>query len=240
MTQIPPSVQPIGDHPAPAAPAQGSRKMAGSALALGICAFIPCLGVITGIIGIILGIVALVKRKAGQAMAIIGIVLGGLGILIGQAIGAVLVTILVPVVMVAMGDSQKTVCQNNVSVIGRSIEMYRVNHDKYPADLAELVSEGLISENSLRCPGASKEALRSLPLKDGREITSGYFYLPPPRDADPGTMVLCDYRGNHTDWRTVLYLDGTVQLLEEGTFRSQLALPKNAAFADALREADQP
>lgn len=241
MTQIPPPMPPIGDYRGPAVPAQGSRRMAGAALGLGISAFIPCLGVITGIIGITLGIVALVKRKAGQGIAIAGIVVGGFGILIGQAMTLILVTIFVPVVMGGLGESPKTVCQSNVGVIGKSINSYRKDHDgKYPADLAELVSEGFIAERTLRCPSASEDAARSLPYKYGGEITSYYFYLPPPADADPETMVLCDYRANHKDGRTVLYVDSTVEFVEEEVFRRQLALPKNAAFAEALRKADPP
>lgn len=240
MTQVPPPMPPIGQYPAPAAPAQGSRAMAGASLGLGIAAWIPCLGVITGIIGIILGIVALAKRKAGQGMAIAGIGAGAFGILIGQTIGLVLVTILVPVVMVAMDKSQRTVCQSNVRVIGKSISMYDQDHGKYPPDLGELVSEGLITEGTFRCPGASEGTARSLPLKDGGEITSNYFYLPPPADANPKTIILCDYEENHMDGRTVLYFDGTVQFLKEEVFNRQLDLPQNAAFAEALREADQP
>lgn len=241
MTQAPSPMPPIGQDPAPAAPAQGSRKMAGAALGLGIAAWIPCLGVITGIIGIILGILALVKRKAGQGMAIAGIAVGGFGILIGQAIGAVLVTILVPVVMMALDSSDRTVCKSNVDMIGRSIRSYRQEHNgKYPADLAELVSEGFLAEKAFRCPSASEGTARSLPYKYGGEITSYYFYLPPPAGAHPKTMVLCGYRGNHTDERTVLYVDRTVEFLKEEAFNRQLALPFNAAFGEALRKADPP
>lgn len=235
MTQVPPPVPPAAQYP-PVAPVKGSQAMAGAAMGLGISALIPCLGFVPGIIGIILGIVALVKRKAGQGMAIAGIAVGALGILIAQSIG---VTILVPVIMAGIGESQRTVCQSNVNVIGRSIDRYRQDHDgKYPADLAELVSEGLLAEGAFRCPGASEGTARSLPLKDGGKINSNYFYLPPPADADPETMVLCDYRGNHTDGRTVLYVDGNVEFVEEGVFLRQLALPPNAAFAAALREAE--
>lgn len=237
MTQAPSPMPPIGQDPAPAAPAQGSRKMAGAALGLGISALIPCLGVVTGIIGIILGIVALVKRKAGQAMAIAGIAVGGFGMLVAQLIG---VTILVPVVMAGRDAAQRVACSSNMTVIGANIHMYRGEHDKYPPDLAELVSEGLIPEVTCHCPSASEGTARSLPLKDGGEISSNYFYLPPAADADPGTMVMCDYRGNHADGRNVLYLDGSVHFLKEGVFHSQLALPQNAAFAEALREVEPP
>ena len=235
MTQVPPPVPPAAQYP-PVAPVKGSRAMAGAALGLGISALIPCLGFVPGIIGIILGIVALVKRKAGQGMAIAGIAVGAFGILVGQAIG---VGILRFSITAGRDSAQTAVCQTNVGVIGRSIDMYRQDHDgKYPADLGELVSEDFIPAITLHCPGASDDAGHSLALKDGGEISSNYFYLPPPADADPKTMVLCDYRGNHKDGRTVLYVDGTVRILEEEAFRSKLILPRNAAFAEALHEAD--
>ncbi len=237
MTEIPPPVQPIGQYPAPAAPARGSRAMAGAALGLGIAALIPCLGAVTGIIGIILGIVALVKRKAGQGMAIAGIVVGGFGLLIGQAIG---LAILLPAFSGAVSSAQKAACQANVRMIGRSIDMYKQDHDKYPADLFELVSEDLIPGSTLRCPGASEGTAPSLPLKDGARISSGYFYLPPAADADPRTIVACDFRWNHKDGRSVLYVDDTVRFLEEEVFLSQLALPHNAALAEALRDIEPP
>ena len=235
MTEVPPPVQRGAQYPPPAL-AEGSRAMAGTSLGLGISALIPCLGVITGIIGIILGIVALAKRKAGQAMAIAGIIVGAFGILIFQALGA---AILVPSVVGIRHAKQKAVCAANVHLIGASIQMYRTDHRKYPANLGELVSEGLMPDVTCRCPGASKGTARPLSLKDGREISSNYFYLPPP-GADPETIVLCDYRDNHEDGRTVLYSDGSARFLEREVFNRELALPRNGAFAEAIRKAEPP
>ena len=249
MTQATPPVPSAAQY-TPVAPVKGSRAMAGCALALGISAFIPLVGLLTGIIGIILGFVALVKRKAGRGMAIAGIAVGGVGILIGQP-----VAILLPG-FIAERDSQQTdMCQFKLRFLGRQIDSYRRGYNdkhRYPADLAELVSEGFIPKSSLRCPGpgASDDARHSLALKDGREITSNYFYLPPAAGADPMTIIMCDYRGNHKDGRNVLYAETVLQsldtylararFLEEEVFRSQLALPKNAAFAKALREVEPP
>jgi hypothetical protein len=64
------------------------------ALIFGICGFIPFLGILLGLVGLIMGIIALATRKAGRGFAVAGLVLG----LIAMLLHVVLV---VPVLLYA-------------------------------------------------------------------------------------------------------------------------------------------
>ena len=61
-----------------------------AALVFGILGLVTCwvpfLGILLGLIGLILGIVSMIKKSGNKAFGIIGIVLGGIGMIICVAI----------------------------------------------------------------------------------------------------------------------------------------------------------
>lgn len=67
-----------------------TNNLAVSSLVLGIFALISCwiffIPFVIGVIGLITGIISLVKKRPGSMMAIAGIILSAIGLLIGAAL----------------------------------------------------------------------------------------------------------------------------------------------------------
>ena len=139
--------------PQPPMPTVKPAKTAGlaiAALALGCCSFIPCLGVVCGIIGIIFGIVALSKNLGGKGLAIGGIVTGVVGILLVQVI--LMTAMILPALGRARGLAKQACCEVNLDGIGKATQIYSANNnDKYPPNLQVLLDENLITPNLLKC-----------------------------------------------------------------------------------------
>ena len=66
----------------------------------------------------------------------------------------------------------------------------------------------------------------------------GYFYIQPASLPEAGAFSLCDLKGNHDQARWVVFSDGMTEMLTEAEFQAALQLPRNAAFAAALKKAD--
>ena len=119
------------------------KKTSGLAIAslvLGIVG--PCTVGLGSIIGIILGIVGLVKigrsagAKGGQGLAIAGIVVSGLGILLLPALLGMLAAILMPAVISARDMAIATSSVNNVKHLCIAAQTYAASHSQQlpPAD----------------------------------------------------------------------------------------------------------
>ena len=227
MTQMPPT------PPAPVeAPPIDGPKVSGLAIAaliLGICSFVPLLGLLTGPVAIVLGIVALARKVSGKGLAIGGVATGLAGLVLVQAMMIAAITILLPALSHSRELPNRVSCQANLNAIGKAIALYKAsNRDIYPPDVHYLVRAEFIGEKMLRCPSSDS----------GREMD--YFYLPSTEEADGQTIVACDYRRNHKDGRGVLFAGLYVKYMSEKAFQVDLDLPINAEFAAALREAEGP
>ena len=226
MTATPPPVAPPSPHPA--AP-QKTSGLAVGALILGICGIVPCLGILLGGAGIVLGILALAKNAAGRGLAVGGIIAGLGGIVVGQVLMVVIA--LVPMLTRAKEGAKQALCGGNLNAIGKGIAMYCTeNQDAYPADLEVLARQGFGPVELWQRPSA------------GGRRRCDYFYFPPadPADALVYMLVACDLKGNHPDGRNVLYVQGNVKWLDENDFQAELGKPVNAAFAAALKKAEGP
>jgi prepilin-type processing-associated H-X9-DG protein len=137
MSNVPP-VQPAAEPPAAPAKAKTSG-LAIASLALGIAG--PCTLGLGSIIGLILGIVGLVKigrsagAKGGRGLAIAGIAVSGLGIAILPFLG-MLAAILMPAMFGAMDAARAAVSVNNVNQLCTAAQVYATSHDQQlpPAD----------------------------------------------------------------------------------------------------------
>jgi len=233
MTQAP-SIGPGTPPPAmpqpPADPAARSGAgMSIAALVLGICAIIPIVGALTGLAAIILGIVALATKRKGAGMAIGGIVTGAVCGFLGQII--LLTSLLLPTLSRSRSLARRAVSAANLNQIGKASEMYQANYDVPAPTLQHLVDEGLVGAKSLKYPGAGT----------GRD--SDYLYEPPPPEVDLSVPILvaCELKGDYTDdGRNVLYNASAVKWLSSDAFAAELAKPENAAFAAALKAAEDP
>ena len=110
----------------PSAPGKG---LAIAALVLGICTIIPGLGMLCGLIGLVLAIIALAGRSAAKGMAAAGLVLSVvLGF--GQVLG---VSILLPSLSRARELSKRTVCASNLRGTGQAMFIYaNENNEEFP------------------------------------------------------------------------------------------------------------
>jgi len=137
MSNVPP-VQPVAAPPAAPAKAKTSG-LAVASLVLGIVG--PCTVGLGSIIGLILGIVGLVKigksagAMGGRGLAIAGIVVSGLGILLLPVIG-MLAAILWPAVHNARDMARAASSANNVNQLCKAAHQYAASHRQQlpPAD----------------------------------------------------------------------------------------------------------
>jgi hypothetical protein len=186
---------------------------------LGLCSLI--MGPVPGLIGLILGIVALAQKTLRRGMAITGIVTGTVSLLLMPAL-------LVPAFRHGRNSARISVCAANLNSIGKGYFIYAAKYDTPPPDIDTLIRQGTAAK-AFQCPSA----------RTGRR--SDYFYLPAGGDADPLTIIACDFKGNHPDGtRSVLTHTGMVRTLSEAAFQVELTQPYNAAFAEALRKVEGP
>jgi prepilin-type processing-associated H-X9-DG protein len=230
MTQTPP---PISESPHDHQYEEPRGKgLAIGALVLGLLGLIPFVGPLLALVGIILGIVALVKHAPGRGLAVGGIIAGLLSPLTTVLlVGAVLI----PAYGHARERAMRARCGANLNGIAKATIVYQTQYlDEWPADLQALVADGTVPTEMLLCPS----------IESGRDVD--YFYLPPNQPADAlaapeSVIIACDYRDNHAGkGRNVLYADGHVMWLEEVDFQAELGYAENAAFAAALRAKEGP
>ncbi len=160
-----PAATPGGPPPAPisAPPTPVERKtsaLAITSLVLGVLA-LPTCG-ITGLIGLVLGIVALVKinrsagRLSGMGFAIAGICLSGVFLLMLPVCGA----LLLPALAKAKEKAQNITCMNNVRQLGLGVMMYSSDHgDKFPpANIwCDAILTNVGSSKVFICPSAHSD-----------------------------------------------------------------------------------
>jgi serine/threonine protein kinase/HEAT repeat protein len=212
MNPAPLSQSPVFQPPAP----RRARGWAIWSLVLALVGLIPILGLVTGVVGLLLGIVALVKQTTSKGIAIAGTVIGCVSaLMIPVHLGALSGTM--AVARFATGTTQ---CITNLKTVGLAIEEYRGKHGgMYPPDLAALVREGMISKETLRCP-----------LHEG-EV--GYAYSRPPGRQARGIIAwdLHSHKavGKTSVGRKVLEANLAVRFLSEAEFS---AAPKAAHFAE--------
>jgi len=202
------SPSPFATQQPPGLQMQRAKGLAIWALILGIIGVIPVLGLATGLAGLALGIVALVKQTTSKGMAIAGTVLGGIG------------TLMIPFHIIVLTGSimgmkfgaQTTVCMSNLKTIGLAVISYREkNGGRYPDSLEALEKAGLVSAKVLRCP-----------LSDDKSGRPGFEYAPP-SSPDAQGIIAWDRFPHKTNniiiGRNVLQTDGSVRFLNEQQFR---------------------
>ncbi len=229
MTETPqmPPPGPVPQQP-PMLPAEGPpKKAAGLALAalvLGICSFVPCLGLLTAPVGAILGIVALAMGTTEKGKAAGGLATAVVGFVIGQTL---MVAILLPALSHTRELAKRAICAANLHGIGQATALYvGENMDVFPPTLQHLIEAGQ-PEDIFVCPS------------DEDAEPFDYFYLATDSNAPGNTLMACDFEGNHDDYRNMLRADFSTMNVDEEEFEALLQEPQNAAFAAALREAEK-
>jgi|GEM_PF-2013676 len=184
MTQMPPPAQPSG--PQFFEPQQAPRGVSGlavAALVLGICGIIPLLGIPLGLVGIILGIVALTQNVGGKGLALAGVIVGACGVVF---VNTLILAILMPALGGARELAKQAACQANLNMIGKACKLYSaMSQDLYPYPMIAamgnpnapldsgtkdspfqcspngmnnvwlLIQQNLLSPNAFKCPSDS-------------------------------------------------------------------------------------
>jgi hypothetical protein len=229
VLRLGPAIPARGPPPIPRSPTGPARTktsgMAIASLVLGILGLFSC--GIASLVGLVLGIVSLVKiRKSkgelrGNGVAITGICLSAVFTLFGLALGAAL---LLPAFAQSQsrarsfnsqpqfqGQSQgpRLSCVNNLQQIGLAARLWANDHnDTFPPDFLSMSNE-IVSPTVLICPGDTRRNLpagASWSQLTSRNIT--YEYLKPGLKEDSSMMnsviFRCPIHG------TVCYGDGSV------------------------------
>ncbi len=210
-TAPPPSPPPPASANPPPAPQSRARGLAITSLVLGIVGVVPIVGLATGLIGLALGIVALVRRTTSKGVALAGTIAGGIATLMIP----LHITMLIPVLAAAKFGANTAVCLTNLKSIGASIATYRERHNgAYPAHLNTLVSQGLLPAKTLQCP-----------LLTGAKGGTGYDYARP--SGEEQVILAWDRiphraKGTPITGRNVLFADLSVRFLNEPVFQETL------------------
>lgn len=178
------------------------------AMVLGLIGLIPVLGLATGLLGLVFGIVALIKKTSKKGLAITGIVAGGLAVLF--------IPIHITVLMSQKYIAQTVVCSHNFNQIGKAISLYKTRHGgQYPPNLQALVKEGFLKEESLTCPVENEQGKKG-----------GYAYRRP-QGTNNTVLIAWDlvpHRSgkNGVSGRNVLDAGLKIRFVDEKNFSTEL------------------
>ena len=192
------------------------ERRAGLAIAsliLGVVGF--CTFGIAGIVGVILGIVALVKAShepqldRGKGLAIAGIVTGTVSLLMLT----ILPLILLPSLARARELAKRSVCSANLRTVEISLQSYVEEHGQQPPNLTTLVDEKWLVSGVLNCPSVDPAVSQTLP----------YIWIRGADCADADNVVLYEPLNNHRgQGGNVLFCDGHVEFVPDADWEQVL------------------
>lgn len=191
--------------------------MAIAALVCGIAGIVTCIP-IAGIVGLVLGIVALVRANdrpreyGGRGMAIAGICTGGASLII---VPALLVAILLPSLSRARELAKRAVCAANMRNVGVALMTYaRDNGDEFPPNAQLLIDAGLCTPKMFQCPSEG----------NGPEAGADFQYVAGLNSRDPRDWILLyeDAAHHNGEGGNLLYLDDHVEFRKEPAYSAEL------------------
>jgi len=247
-------VSSMPDAPPPVAagsgktPSSGTRQTteptAVASLVLGILSFM-CFSVVTGIPAIICGHLARARIRqsrgasGGNAMAVIGLILGYLSLIgILFIVGA-----FYPIFSSARGKSLEYTCMNNLKQIGVACQMYAADFDgNFPVDLNILAAQKYLPAfNCYVCPGTKTTAAGNLEeFSRGGYCDYQYFGMNLKEGPDTNkTILIADRTGNHRDMFNIGFADGHVLRLS-GKSLEEIALKNGYSLTVPVTPAAGP
>jgi hypothetical protein len=180
--------------------------LATASLVLGILGLVCLLPIISPILALIFGIIALgqISRSCGsikgQGRAIAGLVLGGVGLLV--IIPAFLAALLLPALNQARFKARQAACVNNVKQIGLGCAMYADEHNGTLPRKIDDLKPYITSTNIFVCPQA----------RDMSRYSYAFVGVTNKWEEDPNLVILREIEPNHHGKRTVLFDDGHVEV----------------------------
>ena len=190
-----------------------------ASLVLGVVGF--CTIGIAGIVGVILGIVALVKAShepqvdRGRGFAIGGIVTGAVSLLSSLIVFPLMIAILLPSLSVARETAKQAVCAANLRDVEVALRSYVEEYGQEPPDLTGLVGESRLYPARLYCPGVE--------LSPPVSQAPTYIWIRGADCADADNVVLYEPLQNHGgEGGNVLFCDGHVEFVLEADWQQTL------------------
>ncbi len=189
-----------------------------ASLVLGIVGF--CTGGIAGVVGVILGIVALVKASnephvdRGRGFAISGIVTGAVSLLSSLMVLPMMFAVLLPSLAQARELAKRAVCGANLRTVEISLRSYAEEHGQEPPNLTALVDEHSLHSGILNCPSVDPAVSQTLP----------YIWIRGADCADADNVVLYEPLQNHGgEGGNVLFCDGHVEFVTQADWEQVLS-----------------
>jgi len=253
MSNIPP-VQPVAAPPAAPAKAKTSG-LAITSLVLGIVG--PCTVGLGSIIGLILGIVGLVKigksagAKGGRGLAIAGIVVSGLGILIVPALVGMAAAILIPAVNSAINLANSASSANNVKQLCMAAHQYAASHHQQlpPADSwPQVFQEQMGLPAAVRADPGDDKGVRAYAMNGGLGGTIQHpdpsrtvlFFECRPGAPPAGGPDLLPDEPRHAGKYVIGFLDGHVESVPPDEVRRLIWQPGLAPESPAMQTTETP
>ena len=179
--------------------------------ALGPDAFVVAFGTVLGFIGLLFGVVALVRirrdptRRGGREMAIAGILTGAISTLI-------LASIVLPSYVSHRSAVLRIHAIANLADIGRAMRSYYSDRSVFPDELQSLVDYGYVVADSLRDP-----------CRGDPNSACDFYYVAGLSPQDPPDWIIAYGDPYPRDQkRCVLRVDGSVTNLTEPRFSQEL------------------
>ncbi len=207
----------VGPSPHRQSESPPSTGMAIAALVCGIAGIVTCIP-IAGIVGVVLGIIALVRagnrprEYGGKGMAIAGICTGSVSMII---VPVLLISILLPSLSRARELAKRAVCAANMRGIGQSLMIYANNNaGEFPPNTQLLIDVGLCTPKVFQCPSEGIDP----------EAGSDFQYIAGLNPRSPGDwIVLCEDPANHNgEGGNLLYVDMHVEFIKEPAYNTEL------------------
>ncbi len=183
------------------------------------------------IVGLILGIIALVKASkhpdtyGGQPMATAGVVLGGIGMLAGVLWLAMSAGVLLPALGKARLNANQLKSGTQLRAIGSALHTYSQSYDQAFPEVGADITQRLVSE-------APAELFAS-PFVDSGSPTVSYLYCAGQTNAlDANTILMFENPAINGVGINVLYQDGHVEFIPAADIASTLKDVQNVQTPD--------
>jgi competence protein ComGC len=155
---------------------------------LGLCSFVVCLGVLTGIPAIICGHIARSRatrqpaRYGGSGLATAGLVLGYLSIVVSLVVAAM---VLPELAKVKRRTVQKTGCEYNMRQVGLAFKVWALDHnDQFPFNVSTNAG-GTLELCAVGRDGFDKNAIAHFQVISNELTRPGFLVCPNDRAKQP-------------------------------------------------------
>lgn len=143
------------------------------------------------------------------------------------ALGGVGAAMVMPAMNTAREKAKVTACANQLKMIGLACQQYKTDKGKYPESFDDLVKD----KKYIAGAKPFVSPADPFPMKEPSGIETSYIYIYANvlGDKDAGKVIVAyNRRAIDGEKRHILYLDGSVKLVDEVTFKAEFKVQKDA------------